>query len=78
MKTTRTMKSVHKTKNPSPRYPWDVWLSKSKLILRRGRDYSCQPHSMAQQVRNAASARGILVSVVLVDGTITVSHCRRG
>ena len=54
------------------RYPWDRWLGKKRIVLRRGRDYRCQPHSMGVQVRNAAAARGVHVSVKILEGEITV------
>jgi hypothetical protein len=45
---------------------------KTPLKLVRGKDYHCQPHSMAQQCRNAAGRRGVSISVSIEDGTITV------
>lgn len=54
-------------------YPWDKWMNrKTPLKLVRGRDYHCQPHSMAQQCRNAAGRYGVSISVSIEDGTITV------
>lgn len=44
-------------------YPWDRWFKRGRGRLRRGRDYTCLQNSMAQQVRNAASRRGLRVSV---------------
>jgi len=56
----------------SVRHPWDKWLKRKKLILIRGRDFRCQPHSMSVMVRNAAYARGIRVSVRIDEDTLTV------
>ena len=54
------------------RYPWEKWFTKKGkkdgiFHLKRGREFTCQPHSMAQQVRNAAAARRVKVSIV-IDG----------
>jgi len=53
-------------------YPWDKWLAKPKITLRRGEDFDCQPHSMAIQIRGAASRRNIEVSVLINDDIVTV------
>jgi hypothetical protein len=46
---------------PKRRYDWDDWLSKRKFTLRRGVHYDCTQSSIVQQVRNAATARGVAV-----------------
>ena len=38
---------------PRSIYPWKEWLRAGVLVLHKGVDYTCQPHAMAQQVRNA-------------------------
>ena len=60
---------------PNTRYPWPQWLKRQTpaLELRKGKDYFCQPHSMAQQVRNAAQRYGKRVSIRIDGGTITVT-----
>ena len=52
------------------RYPWGRWLKRKRLVLVKGRDFDCQPHSMAQQVRNAAARANIPSSKlsVFIDG----------
>lgn len=45
----------------SIRYPWDKWFEKSQFTLQKGRDYSCQNHSMAVMIRTAANSRGLSV-----------------
>lgn len=56
------------------RYPWDKWLeSKKRVWLKQGRDYDCQSHSMAQQIRNAAGKRNKTVSVCIDGDTIIFS-----
>ncbi len=55
------------------RYPWERWLRrKTKLVLVYGTDYQCQPHSMAQQCRNAATRSGVRLSIHIDGDTITV------
>lgn len=58
------------------RYPWDDWLSKPAVQLERGIDYVCQPHAMAQQVRNAAAARGLRVTIRITEGILQVGVSR--
>ena len=48
-------------------YDWGRWFTRERFTLRRGADFACEPASMAQQLRNAASARGLWL-VVTVDG----------
>jgi hypothetical protein len=43
-------------------YRWDAWFSRPRFSIRH-RDYNCSRSSMCQQIRNAASERGVLVSV---------------
>lgn len=53
-------------------YPWKKWFSAKQKILTKGKDFACQPHSMAQQVRNAARKYGKTVSVFIEDETVTI------
>lgn len=50
------------------RYNWDKWFSRNSFTLTRGKDFECQPHGMAQQIRNAAAPRGLTVSIKHLDG----------
>lgn len=65
-----------KKKKKLPRYPWDKWFKKNKLVLVRGKHYECQPHSMGVQVRDAATKRDLEVSVEIDEGTITATIYR--
>lgn len=56
------------------RHPWDYWLKRRVITLSKGVHFDCQPHSMAQQVRNAAFARGISVSVGILGDEVTVTR----
>jgi hypothetical protein len=56
------------------KYPWDKWFRRRRLKLEWGVHYDCMPHCMAVQVRNAARARGVSVSIkTTVDGTLFVT-----
>lgn len=63
--------------SPNRRYPWERWFSKRKFTLVKGRHYECQPHSMAQQVRSAASKYGCRVSIKLEGETITATMVKQ-
>lgn len=45
-------------------YDWEKWFDKDKFTLIQGTHYHVGHGSMAQQVRNAAKARGLGVSIV--------------
>lgn len=56
-------------------YPWDKWLGKKRPFeIRQGVDFSCQLHSMAQQIRNVAKKRGLRVSLHLKGMSITIKN----
>lgn len=54
------------------RYPWSKWFLRGRFTLRRGRDYECASHGMAQQVRNTAYKRGVTVSLEVGDDHVKV------
>lgn len=64
---------VKKKKPANAKYPWDRWFRQKRFVLVRGRDYTCQPHSLSVMVRAAAYARKVRVSVALRDETLTVT-----
>jgi len=51
-------------------YPWKKWMNRKRLVLVRGRDFSCQPHGMACQIRNAAVRYNRRVSITINGDTI--------
>ena len=53
-------------------YDWNTLFRKKVFTLLEGEDFDCTCESMEQQVRNAASRRGLRVIVVLEDGTVSV------
>lgn len=57
---------------PARLYSWDDWFSKDVFTIRQRRDYHCSTSSMVQQVRNAASARGLLVEIQDLGHSILV------
>lgn len=64
-------------KATDPKYPWDYWLGLKAFTLRKGEDFKCQVHGMAQQIRNAAKARGIRVSLSISSPLICVTIIER-
>jgi hypothetical protein len=48
---------------PAKLYDWDGWFAALPITLRRGDHYACSQSMMAQQIRSAASARGVPVSL---------------
>ena len=54
------------------RHPWDKWFGYRQFALKKGRQYTCQSHTMAQQVRNAAAERDMKVSIRILGDRITV------
>lgn len=59
-----------------PKYPWQEWLGKQgdSISLRKGRDYQCQTHAFAIQVRQAAQRLRIIVSVFVADDVVTIEN----
>ncbi len=55
-------------------YPWDRWFSQEHLTLRCGRDFLVAPRSMAQQLRNAAQARGRRISIQVMPTELWVKN----
>lgn len=66
------------TKKPEPhgvRYPWDKWFARDKFTLRRGEDFMCMPHGMAQAVRNTMDRFGwVAASIDIGEDSITVTR----
>lgn len=59
-------------------YPWNDWFKRAEFTLERTRgkvkgDYDCMPHSMAQQIRTAASRYGKRVSIKFDEDRLTVT-----
>ena len=44
-------------------YDWVKIFKKERTILRKGMDYFCSQSAMSQQIRTAASVRGLSVSI---------------
>ena len=56
------------------RYPWKKWLQKRHIVLVRGKDFDCQPHSMAQQARNAAYRMDVRISTRVVEEKVIIAR----
>jgi hypothetical protein len=44
-------------------YDWEGWLSKPRMILRRGVHYYCSQSTICTQARTAASKLGLRISI---------------
>ena len=53
-------------------YPWEDWLGRPRTVILRGVHYRCSQSSMAQNIRNEASRRGVRVRVVDTNTEITI------
>lgn len=57
------------------RYDWDEWFRAAEFTLRRGEQYECSQEAICQQVRAAASDRGIGVTVQdRIDSIRVIPH----
>lgn len=57
---------------PAKLYDWGDWFAHRRFTLHKGMDYDCSQSSISQQVRNAASERGLRVSVIEGEDSVTV------
>ena len=55
-------------------YPWDKWLRRRKITLKKNVDFFCQPHSMSVMIRNRAKDRDIEVSVYIDGNHVTIER----
>lgn len=69
---------------PAPRrpgrpraYDWGAWFGRRAFTLRRGVHYRCADAAMAQQLRNAASHRGVGVRIAAAPGVLAVTVVER-
>jgi len=71
----KSKQAAKQVKPSTVRYPWDSWFTKCTFRshkLTKGKDFQCQTHSMAVQIRNAAKKRNLGISVKIVDDVITI------
>lgn len=45
------------------KYHWEEWFAQKRVVLTRGEHYQCSQSSMAQIIRNSASAHGLRVTL---------------
>lgn len=55
------------------KYPWAKWLSRKRFALLKDRDFTCQPHSMAQTIRTRFAKDGVHVSIKIDGDEVTVT-----
>ena len=63
---------------PSAYYPWEKWFKHKTIILVQYVDFQCQPHSMAQQVRNAAARLDVKLAHVTINNEVVTVKVKRG
>lgn len=82
------MRDLVKPRGQPQKYPWQRWIptalvegsQRSKtLTLVRGKDFKCQPHGLAQMIRNRVSRRGypLDVSIQVGEKSLVVTFERK-
>lgn len=67
------MDAMKRGRGQPRKYDWDGLLRRGTFTMRHGVHYACAPSSLVQQLRNAASLRGLHLQVEADgDGTIRV------
>lgn len=61
---------------PTSKYDWDNWFDQDCFLLSRGGEYVCSQSSMVQNIRNAATKRGLKVQVEEDGNSILVQVFR--
>lgn len=60
------------------KYNYDKLFKKKRFVMKRGKDFECMPHSMAQQIRNAAQKQhpkpSVSIQILDQELLIIVSH----
>ena len=56
-------KKKQKKENTLKPHSFDKWFKHKQCKLVKGKHYTCMPHSMSVQLRNAAKKRGLKISV---------------
>lgn len=67
-------KATTKRSTKSQRYPWEQWFTRPVILLRRGKDFTCAPHSMAMQVRQWARHHGLPISLSIHNDVLTITQ----
>lgn len=54
-------------------HPWDQWFSGEKLLLEKGKDYTCTDRTLVAAAHASARKRGIRVRTsVIKEGTVVL------
>ena len=67
------MAKVKPLKITNSKYNWELWFSRRKLKLEKGKDFKCQTYSMVIQLRQQASKREREIHIDVVADTIIVT-----
>ena len=63
-------KTIAGSKGSVPRYHWEEWFNSGRFTLRRGEYFICSAPTMVQNIRTAASKRGLSIRVwTAADGS---------
>lgn len=55
------------------KYPWARLFRRKTFVMRKGVDYRCGTAAIVQQVRNAASARGLSIRLTEAADSVSVA-----
>ena len=85
---TSGMSTKTRPRGQPPKYPWAKWIPSAltdgplrtkTITLQRGRDFECQPHGMAQMIRNRISRRGysLVATIDISERSLVVTLERK-
>ena len=55
-----------------PPHPWAKWFKSRWVTLQRGKDFNCEPHSLAMQARRKAGQLEIKVTTEVRGNTVRI------
>jgi hypothetical protein len=58
------------------KYPWKTWFKNSVTHLVRGKDYQCEPYSLAIQIRRMSNILDIPVTVSVHAERVTITRLK--
>lgn len=82
------MRTITKPRGQPQKYPWQRWIPPAlidgsqhtkTITLVRGKDFRCQPHGMAQMIRNRISRRGypLTLNIDISEKSLVVTFERK-
>lgn len=72
------LKTYDRKRKTPTKYPWASWFNGKILRLRRGKEFSSTPASMADAVRKAAKRTGYEVTVFTEDNAVVLQPKKGG